>query len=308
MHLVLVWSGIRLPHSHGLIINIITVRITALDEVNEVNSDSDGNNESENIDSVSVDEVEEENIEIAESDFSEEVSESPSSDIDAIEIVDSSEDIVNNSEIIDIDSPENNEELITPIEQEDEVLVNIESSSESIVDDEVIETEQDSQNDNLTEEDLDFIDTVNPINTVNNSEDAIVSDEVENSDGNSMKILEDDMDDFSNLDQASEGLTDTDKSDIDYADSDEISDDIVDMDSEREEYPSVVPIYPVEDNSPIDTESQMFNAGDRVVHPKYGEGVVEKMVKLGSKVLCSINFANGRRLLDPTMSNIEQIN
>jgi hypothetical protein len=31
------------------------------------------------------------------------------------------------------------------------------------------------------------------------------------------------------------------------------------------------------------------------------------MVKFGNKVLCAISFANGRRLLDPTISQLEKI-
>lgn len=64
------------------------------------------------------------------------------------------------------------------------------------------------------------------------------------------------------------------------------------------------------DNIPVyaaktPTTNQKFEAGDRVAHPKYGEGVVEKMIKYGDKTLCSINFANvGRRLLDPAISEI----
>ncbi len=67
-----------------------------------------------------------------------------------------------------------------------------------------------------------------------------------------------------------------------------------------------VPVYPVE--TPVRDDIPVFEQGDRVSHPKYGEGVVEKMIKYGNKTLCSINFVNiGRRLLDPAMSEIEKI-
>ncbi len=68
----------------------------------------------------------------------------------------------------------------------------------------------------------------------------------------------------------------------------------------------VVPIYPAEE-TPVNGPVEIYESGDRVTHPKYGEGVVEKMVKFGNKVLCAINFANGRRLLDPTISQISKI-
>ena len=63
-----------------------------------------------------------------------------------------------------------------------------------------------------------------------------------------------------------------------------------------------LPIYPAQ--TPV--SNQTFEPGDHVAHPKYGEGIVEKMVRTGKdKVLCSINFANhGRRLLDPAISEI----
>lgn len=73
----------------------------------------------------------------------------------------------------------------------------------------------------------------------------------------------------------------------------------------KEEDPSpVVPVYPAE--TPVST--QTFEQGDHVSHPKYGEGIVEKMIKYGNKTLCSINFVNvGRRLLDPAISEITKL-
>lgn len=66
-----------------------------------------------------------------------------------------------------------------------------------------------------------------------------------------------------------------------------------------------VPIFPAE--TPANENNSTFEQGDRVTHPKYGEGVVEKMIKYGNKTLCSINFANiGRRLLDPAISELEK--
>lgn len=67
-----------------------------------------------------------------------------------------------------------------------------------------------------------------------------------------------------------------------------------------------LPIYPVEE-SPIKEPTQDFQPGDRVSHPKYGEGVIEKFTRYGNKVLCSINFTNGRILIDPTISQLSKI-
>ena len=78
-----------------------------------------------------------------------------------------------------------------------------------------------------------------------------------------------------------------------------------DSDEENNDAPSqVVPVYPA--NTPI--TNQTFEQGDHVTHPKYGEGIVEKMIKYGEKTLCSINFVNvGRRLLDPAISEITKL-
>lgn len=91
---------------------------------------------------------------------------------------------------------------------------------------------------------------------------------------------------------------------------DEISlvgdEDMPELDNFEEELPPVVPIYPAEEN--LDDEVQTFNAGDRVSTAKYGEGIVEKMIKYGNKMLCSIDFPHiGRRLLDPAVTEITKL-
>ena len=183
----------------------------------------------------------------------------------------------------------------------------------------------------LTEQDLDFIDS-NP--NINNEEDFGTSE--------SQNIV-DDIDDFSNSAEEFEqpvSIQSEDSEPVIQEDSiseespelevveaqnnnyqqesavlpqdDLLGDDFENQDLNMDDYSgadnsNVVPIYPVEDDTPISDEVPMFEPGDRVSHPKYGEGVVEKMVKFGNKVLCSINFANGRRLLDPTISQIERL-
>lgn len=79
-----------------------------------------------------------------------------------------------------------------------------------------------------------------------------------------------------------------------------------DLPVEEVETPPVVPIYPADDIE--ERDGQVFMPGDRVVTEKYGEGVVEKMIKYGNKMLCSIDFPEiGRRLLDPNMTDIKKI-
>ena len=84
------------------------------------------------------------------------------------------------------------------------------------------------------------------------------------------------------------------------------SDNLTDVPEYVEDQPPIVPIYNAED---IETqEAQNFEAGDKVSSPKYGEGVVEKMIKYGNKMLCSIEFPTiGRRLLDPAMTEIRKL-
>lgn len=70
---------------------------------------------------------------------------------------------------------------------------------------------------------------------------------------------------------------------------------------------STLPVYPVEEES-VNVEIPVFAPGDHVSHPKYGDGVVEKMIRYGTKSLCSISFVNvGRRLLDPVISEISKL-
>ncbi len=96
----------------------------------------------------------------------------------------------------------------------------------------------------------------------------------------------------------------------DLAVNDDISlvgdEEIIALDSYEDELPPVVPIYPTEED--LDSEIQTFEPGDRVSTAKYGEGIVEKMIKYGNKMLCSIDFPNiGRRLLDPAMTEITRL-
>ncbi len=71
------------------------------------------------------------------------------------------------------------------------------------------------------------------------------------------------------------------------------------------EEPSL-PVFPqpeLQSNKSVD-----FEKNDRVRHPKFGEGVVEKVINYGNKKLCSIYFEKvGRRLLEPHVSELEKI-
>lgn len=75
-----------------------------------------------------------------------------------------------------------------------------------------------------------------------------------------------------------------------------------------QEEPPVVPVYPADPDLDAAETAGEFAQGDSVTHPRYGRGVVEKIIKYGNKTLCSITFENvGRRLLDPSISELVKL-
>src|SRR5699024_1967771 len=75
----------------------------------------------------------------------------------------------------------------------------------------------------------------------------------------------------------------------------------------NEPQPPVIPVYPA-DEPVLPEDAPLFEQGDMVSHPKYGKGVIEKLIKYGNKTLCSISFENvGRRLLDPAISELQKL-
>ncbi len=78
------------------------------------------------------------------------------------------------------------------------------------------------------------------------------------------------------------------------------------IDEEVQDETPIVPVFDADDIERVEVPE--LEAGDRVSTAKYGEGVVEKMIKYGNKMLCSIDFPNiGRRLLDPAMTEITKL-
>ena len=69
-----------------------------------------------------------------------------------------------------------------------------------------------------------------------------------------------------------------------------------------------VPEYSADIPEEDKVNSDPLQQGDRVFHQEFGEGVVEKLINYGDKVLCSINFASvGRRLLNPEITEMRKI-
>lgn len=107
-------------------------------------------------------------------------------------------------------------------------------------------------------------------------------------------------------DSFDEELTDDDLNLIDDLSETEFGGENTDLgeDSEFDELVPIVPIYEAEhENTVIE-----FEPGDKVFSPKFGEGIVERMIQYGNKNLCSINFPEiGRRTLDPTITELEKL-
>jgi len=69
--------------------------------------------------------------------------------------------------------------------------------------------------------------------------------------------------------------------------------------------PETVPVYPATTGTKQDIN---LEKGDLVLHDAFGNGRVEKIINYGSKKLCSVYFEGvGRRLLDPTLSEIKKV-
>ena len=69
--------------------------------------------------------------------------------------------------------------------------------------------------------------------------------------------------------------------------------------------PETVPVYPANTGSNTNIN---FEKGDVVIHHQFGNGRIEKIINYGNKKLCSVYFEGvGRRLLDPTLSEIKKV-
>ncbi len=128
------------------------------------------------------------------------------------------------------------------------------------------------------------------------------------------EILENDEDAYADTSELFEDSEENELSeeDLDFIEGNEGSDEGIEMtnideilDEDEDEGTPVVPVYTPEDTGSVDIE---YSQGDVVNHPRYGRGVVEKIINYGNKTLCSISFDNvGRRLLDPSISEFEKI-
>ena len=257
--------------------------------------------ENTNIEEISIPEEISELAEIAEENEDE-----PAQEIPALEEYEESLPEIN---IIPLSGDNNDfEELeeLNPDEASDEdaILVDLGEMDEDEITEPVSEEELDKQivadvdkvfttmkEEDISDSDLDFIDELNEENNTDSLEELSTNSGFEEL----QPVDEEDEDDgfLQPLEEA--GNSSQDKSD---------SGEILET---RNTSTPIVPVYEA-DIPPEDmVSSDDIEQGDTVTHAKYGSGVVEKMIKYGTKTLYSINFDNiGRRLLDPTLTEIKK--
>lgn len=77
--------------------------------------------------------------------------------------------------------------------------------------------------------------------------------------------------------------------------------------SNEDEYIEQEPVVPIYESENLETP-QTFEPGERVSTAKFGEGVVDGMIKYGNKMLCYIVFPEiGKRLIDPAVTEITKL-
>jgi len=79
------------------------------------------------------------------------------------------------------------------------------------------------------------------------------------------------------------------------------------LETKTSDTPSV-PVFTADIPSEDLVYSDCLEQGDRVKHSEFGIGVIEKIINYGDRMLCSVNFEEvGRRLLDPKISEMHRI-
>lgn len=163
-----------------------------------------------------------------------------------------------------VDTLIENDEIVEDTSVEDSNLRNSDAQDDLNMENSIEQTQE------LTEDDLNFIEGAKPLQ----SEDLIEEDNLEGSQDVEIE----------------EGA--------DYVESPYVND-----------QSPVVPVYPADNvASEPESDEMQYAQGDSVSHPRYGRGVIEKIIKYGNKTLCSISFENvGRRLLDPSISEFVKL-
>ena len=189
-------------------------------------------------------------------------------------------------EIIELDPTESNEDdIVVDLSDDNDTSEIDEKTEHEIIDDvdKVYTTIKENPDlEEISDSDLDFIDELN------------------NSDEELEEYQEEELEEISDSDLINSGDI-NDESIQEYNDNSEILE-------KRDSSTPIVPVYDADIPQEDIVISDPIQQGDAVMHAKYGNGVVEKMIKYGNKTLFAINFENiGRRLLDPTLTEIKRV-
>lgn len=212
---------------------------------------------------------------------------------------------------------ETNDIGVIPINEDNselDELVELDPNSES--DEEAILVDLGSEDEGLSEEDLDkqIVEDVDKVfTTIKEDEDISDSDldfiDELNGENSEEKIeeLPQTREEIEELEPIAEDEDDVFLEPLEEVGNSAETDDSGEILETRNSSTPIVPVYDA-DIPPEDmVTSDPIEQGDTVTHAKYGTGVVEKMIKYGTKTLYSINFDNiGRRLLDPTLTEIKK--
>lgn len=239
------------------------------------------------------------------------------------------EEEISNENIINDDFEEQlNNSFISETNGIDEIQYSTDKQIPSIED--LTQEIEEEEEEVLTEDDLDFIDGFSDAEQENTDinieeEETIINSTIENDDSETTN-----NDEYSEIENILETTEDNDyiteqefineetEESLENDTEEEIKDETLEEDANiyEESLPSFseeldtkdeqeeLPIY----ESETIASTSDFAQGDTVKHPKYGNGVIEKLIKYGNKTLCSITFENvGKRLLDPSISEIEKV-
>jgi len=175
----------------------------------------------------------------------------------------------------------------------EEVLLAEEKTPEEILDEQIrrdvdrVYTAQTPESDELSEDDLDFIEEL-----VGNEEILVEDETIEE-----ITLPEDNAEE--------EFLVQDSTSDI-AEPAPALQEDDAILKTQNTATPAV-PIYAAEIPEESIVQSDPIQQGDRVIHVKFGIGVVEKIFSYGTKNFCSINFENiGRKVLDPNVTELKR--
>ena len=205
------------------------------------------------------------------------------------ELTELQEDDSDFDEIVELDESEiSDSDILVDLEDEELQTVNAEDELDKEIVEDVDKVFTTMKDDTISDEDLDFIDELN--NEINsNDEELTLTEEFEPI----QELQEEEEEGF--IEPLEE-----------VGNIEEVSENKEILETKNSET-TIVPVYDADIPQEDRVVSDPIEQGDTVVHAKYGTGVVEKMIKYGSKNLYSINFDNvGRRLLDPTLTEIKK--